>query len=117
VTTVCYICQREVWLVPDVVAPGARAAHRSCAGAMPTLVELITAFVFTVPGEAFCTNCLASKIGVTRTDVEDGLAQLDGMIVSRQDGTCARCRARGRVVLAGERPTVDENPEPLPERA
>lgn len=84
---------------------------------MPTLVELVTAFVFAVPGEAFCIDCLASNIGVTRTDVEDGLAQLDGVIVSSQDGTCARCRARGRVVRAGERPTVDETLSALPERA
>jgi len=103
----CYICQRDVQLVPGVAAPGARIAHLSCAGTMPTLVDLITAFVFTVPREAFCTECLGSTIGVTRTDVERGLAQLDGVIVTSPKGTCARCRARGRVVLAGARPTVD----------
>jgi hypothetical protein len=75
---------------------------------MPTLVDLITAFVFTVPRETFCTDCLASQIGVTRTDVKHGLAKLDGAIVTRPNGTCARCRAKGRVVLAGERPAVDE---------
>ena len=99
----CYICQRDVQLVPGVAAPGARIAHLSCAGTMPTLVDLITAFVFTVPGEAFCTACLGSSIGVTRTDVERSLAKLDGVIVTRPKGTCARCRAKGRVVLAGER--------------
>ena len=107
----CYICQRDVQLVGGDAAPGAMIAHLSCAGTMPTLADLITAFVFTVPREAFCTDCLASKIGVTRTDVEHGLAQLDGAIVTSPKGTCARCRARGRVVLAGERLAVDEDPE------
>jgi hypothetical protein len=107
----CYICQRDVQLVRGDAAPGERITHRSCAGALPTLVDLITAFVFTIPGEAFCTACLGSSIGVTRTDVERYLAKLDGVIVTTPKGTCARCRTKGRVVLAGESPMVDEDPE------
>jgi hypothetical protein len=67
----CHACQRDVQLVRGDAAPGARIAHRSCAGALPTSVDLITAFA--VPGEAFCTACLGSSIGVTRTDVERSL--------------------------------------------
>jgi hypothetical protein len=74
-----------VQLVRGDAALGARIAHRSCAGALPTLVDLITAFVFI--GEAFCTACLGSSIGVTRTDVERCLAKLDGVIVTRPKGT------------------------------
>jgi hypothetical protein len=79
---------------------------------MPTLVALITAFVFTVPDEPLCTACLGSSIGVTRSDVERSLAELGGVIVTSPNGRCARCPATGRVVLAGEYPTADEDPEP-----
>jgi hypothetical protein len=89
----CDICREEV-------RPGSPWVHADCYGTIPTLNDLITAFVHAFPDEAFCAECLARSIGVAESSVAGIIVALEGRSIAGRNGTCARCNTAEHVVAA-----------------